>query len=197
MTEDPHPLVAAAGRTGELPPWAVCVPARREHAGRVADLLDAWGDRLGLREADRLRWRAAGHLHDALKDAPEEELRALAAAAVPNGADLPAPILHGPACAARLEAEGVRDRELREAIAWHSTGHPSLGRLGRFLYLADFLEPGRTGQAAWRAALRERAAAAPTSVLQEVLRWRIEHLIGRGKPVELPSVELWNRVAAE
>jgi HD superfamily phosphohydrolase YqeK len=163
----------------------------------VAALLDAWGDRLGLPESDRLRWRAAGHLHDALKDAPEEELRVLAAAAAPGGGDLPPPILHGPACAARLEAEGVRDRDLREAIAWHSTGHPSFGLLGRFLYLADFLEPGRTAQEEWRAALRERATAAPTAVLQEVLRWRIENLLRRGKPVALPSVELWNRVAAE
>ncbi len=196
MTEDPHPLVAAAGRAGELPPWAACEPARREHGARVAALLGAWGDRLGLPEAERLRWRAAGHLHDALKDAPERTLRALAARAAPDGGDLPAPILHGPACAARLEEEGVRDGELREAIAWHSTGHPSFGRLGRHLFLADFLEPGRAPRAEWRAALRERVPDAQNDVLQEVLRWRIEHLLERGRPVALPSIEFWNRVAA-
>ena len=197
MTEDLHPLVAAAGRTGELPAWAVCVPPRREHGARVAALLDAWGERLGVPESERLRWRAAGHLHDALKDAPEGELRALAAEATPGGEDLPAPILHGPACAARLQEDGVGDRELRDAIAWHSTGHPSFDRLGRFLYLADFLEPGRSAQAEWRAFLRDRAPVDPNGALEEVLRWRIAHLLNRGRPIALPSLELWNRVAGE
>lgn len=197
MTDDPHPLVAAAGRAAEMPPWAACVPARRDHAARVAALLDAWAEDAGLPEAERLRWRAAGHLHDALKDAPEARLRALAAEATPGGGDLPAPILHGPACAARLAEEGVGDRELLEAIAWHSTGHPDFGLLGRSLFLADFLEPGRTARPEWRASLRARALADPTGVLAEVLRWRIEHLLARRRPVALPSVELWNRVAVE
>lgn len=190
MTDPIHPIVDAAGRSGELPSWAACRPWRRAHAARVAALLDAWGAGLDRAEEDRIRWRAAGHLHDALKDAPAGILRGLA------GEDLPEPILHGPACAARLASEGVSDRELLEAVAWHSTGHPAFGELGELLFLADFLEPGRTSLEEWRGALRERMPAARREVLTEVLRWRIERLLEREAPVLAPSVELWNRTVA-
>jgi HD superfamily phosphohydrolase YqeK len=187
VTDEIHPLVAAAGGAGELPAWAACRPWRRAHAARVAALLDDWGARLGRPEAERVRWRAAGHLHDALKDAPADELRALA------GSGLPEPVLHGPACAARLAAEGVGDRELLDAVAWHSTGHPEFAELGELLFLADFLEPGRASHEDWRTGLRDRMPEERAEVLVEVLRWRIDRLLERGSPVLVPSVELWNR----
>src|SRR5687767_6850364 len=62
-----HPVVAAAAR-GELPGWAVAGAARREHIARVAGLLDSWAVGLGLQGVERARWRAAGWLHDALRE---------------------------------------------------------------------------------------------------------------------------------
>lgn len=178
--------------SGVLPSWAVAGPERREHMARVAALMDEWAARLGLPAAERVRWRAAGWLHDALRDADPGALRAL----VPDLADLPDPLLHGPAAAARLAAEGVEDRELTEAVAYHTLGHPGLGRLGRALYLADFLEPGRTFEPVWRASLRARLPEALDAVLIEVAAARLGYLIRTRRAIRPETFAFWNSLVA-
>jgi HD superfamily phosphohydrolase YqeK len=186
-----HPLVEAAGRSGALPDWTACRPDRRAHAARVAQLMGEWASDLGLDEGERVRWKAAGHLHDALKDAPTGELRSLVG---PGWADT---LLHGPACAERLREDGVRDEELLLAVACHSTGHPEFGALGEFLYLADYLEPGRSFLAAERAELRARLPAERREVLIAVMRERVAKLMSREIPLRLDSIRFWNRVTAQ
>src|SRR5690606_16072758 len=143
-------------------------------------------------DVDRRRWRAAAWLHDALRDAAPIGLRLL----VPEWArDLPDPLLHGPAAAARLAADGVDDQEVLDAVAYHTIGHPSLGRLGRAVYLADFLEPGRTFEPEWRASLRARMPDAFDDVLREVVAARIAHLLQTGRRVRPETVAFWNAIA--
>jgi len=69
----PHPPVSAAA-AGRLPRWAAAGEERRAHMARVAALLEAWARDLGLGNRDILRWRAAGYLHDALRDASPRRL---------------------------------------------------------------------------------------------------------------------------
>jgi len=177
---------AAAGR---LPTWAVAGEARRAHIARVAALMDRWAEELGLPDAERRRWKAAAWLHDALRDAPAEELRGQVPAEL---RDLPAPLLHGPAAAERLREEGVRDEALLHAIAYHTLGHPALDRLGRALYLADFLEPGRTFDPLGGAVLRARLPAAMDEVLVEVAAARIAFLLDRRRTLRPETVAFWN-----
>ncbi|HET7041055.1 MAG TPA: HD domain-containing protein, partial [Gemmatimonadales bacterium] len=83
-----------------LPSWAAVSPKRLEHIRRVAALLDQWGAAMSLPASERARWLTAGWLHDALRDAPLEELKRL----VP-GCDWDEELLHGPAAATKaLEA---------------------------------------------------------------------------------------------
>lgn len=182
-----HPVVEAAGRHGELPEWAVMTEPRHEHVRRVAGLLEHWSDLLGLPDAERVRWRAAGLLHDALKDAPIADLRDLV------GEDgWPDPVLHAPAAAARLAGEGVDDRGLLLAVAYHSVGHPSFDDLGIHLYLADYLEPGRP-DADHRTALRDRMPAERAEVLPRVIRRRIEAQLASGYVILPAAIGFWNR----
>ena len=174
---------------GVLPDWAEASPARRAHMGRVAGLMGEWAERMGLEPAERARWRAAGWLHDVLRDAPAERL--LRWLSGPT-ARLPAAFLHGPATAARLEAEGCLDSELLDAIRFHTTAHPSLGRLGRALIAADFLEPGRKARVRWRAAMRERVPTEFDIAVREVVRAKLERGLESGHPVGIELVELWN-----
>jgi 2-amino-4-hydroxy-6-hydroxymethyldihydropteridine diphosphokinase len=132
---------------------------------------------------------AAGWLHDALRDESIATLRELVP---PEYRELPGPLLHGPAAAAKLRAEGVADAELLDAIAYHTVGHPSFGQLGRALYLADALEPGRTFAPAWTAALRARLPRAFDAVLLEVTAERLEHLVARRLPLRPETVAFWN-----
>jgi 2-amino-4-hydroxy-6-hydroxymethyldihydropteridine diphosphokinase len=159
---------------------------------RVAELLDSWASRLGLSETDRQRWRALAYLHDCLKEAPEEALRAELG---PPFDSLPGPVIHGPAAAARLAADGVDDPELLDAVRYHTLGHPRLGAAGRALYAADFLEPGRDLRNEWRKQLRDRMPEALDAVVKEIVAARITYLIGEGRPVRQETVAFWNALA--
>jgi HD superfamily phosphohydrolase YqeK len=154
----------------------------------VAALMDRWAEQLNLEPAERERWRAAAWLHDALREAPPAALRA---ELPPAFADYPDAILHGPAAAERLR--GAADPEVCDAVRYHTVGHPSLGRLGRALYLADFLEPGRDFLNEWRSSLRARMPAALDEVLVEVLAARIGHLLERRKPIRPETAAFWSR----
>lgn len=182
------PVVREAAE-GRLPGWAVVTRRRREHIARVAALMREWGERLRLPAADRARWVAAGTLHDALRDAGEAELREILGG---EFADFPPPLLHGPATAHRLDTDA--DAELLDAIRYHTLGHARLGRLGRALYLADFLEPGRDFAVQWREGLRRRMPEAQDEVLVEVLASRLGHLIEVRKPIRPETAAFWSAV---
>ena len=187
----PHPIVAAAAR-GELPSWAEVSKGRRRHIERVGALLDEWADEAGLSESDRTRWKAAGWLHDSLKDGSGRALREIVE---PSLRQLPTPMLHGPAAAELLRREGVEDQGLLLAVAYHTLGHPDLGRVGFALYAADYLEPGRRIRKRWRAKLRERMPADLERVVQKILHSRITFLLKKGRPLHPATVGFWNRMA--
>ncbi len=171
---------------GELPDWARALPERRLHMGRVAALLEEWAYAFGLDEAEVLRWAATGWLHDVLRDADPKELVHEVAG---DERDLPGKVLHGPAAASRLRGQ-VHDR-VATAIRYHTIGHPDLDELGRALYLADFLEPGRDFDNEWRASLRSRMPADREAVLTEVVAARIRHLLDGGNPIRPETALFW------
>lgn len=173
----------------ELPAWACVNERRRAHIGRVAELMERWARELGVSPADAAAWRDAALWHDALRDAAEETLRAL----VPRP-DFTAEMLHGPAAAVRLEREGETRAELLDAVRWHTVGSAAWGRLGRALFMADFLEPGRRFLPADRAFLAAHVAHDFEGVFRQVVRMRIEHALREGYTLFLETVALWNVV---
>lgn len=170
LTTELSPLVRAAAR-GELPDWARASEKRRAHIARVAGLMGDWADSLGLPDDERTRWLATGWLHDVLRECPPDELRPL----VPEAfRALPGKLLHGPAAAERLA--GDADPEMLDAIRYHTLGSARFGTLGRALYLADFLEPGRRYEPEWTASLRARMPGDMDAVLREVVQARVAHV---------------------
>lgn len=184
-----HPIIMAAAR-GELPAWARVRAGRMTHLASVAELLARWATELGLDESNRMRWVAAGWLHDSLRDGDPESLAAVAA-------EYPARVQHGPAAAERLSEEGVDDRELLDAIRYHSLGNSGLGALGRYLYLADYLEPGRPYAPVENAALRAALPHAPDAVLRRVCALRIQEVVSRGLPLRRETVAFWNELQGD
>lgn len=181
-------VVRAAAR-GELPEWARASEKRRAHIGRVAALLGEWAQALALPEDEQTRWLAAGWLHDVLREADPDELRPL----VPEEfRALPGKLLHGPAAAERLAGEA--DPELLDAIRYHTLGSARFGTLGRALYLADFLEPGRRYEPEWTAALRGRMPHDLTGVLREVVEARVRHVTESGSILHPETRALYEQV---
>lgn len=173
----------------ELPPWARVAERRRAHIARVTALLERWADALTLDDEERRAWRDAGRWHDALRDAPVEELRALA-----RGAPLPVELLHGPAAAECLAERGEQRQDVLEAIRWHTIGSARWGRTGRALYMADYLEPGRPFSRADRGYLANHAPLDFDGTFRQVVRHRLEWVLREGHELYPTAVELWNAV---
>lgn len=173
----------------ELPPWAHVTDKRRAHIARVTALLQRWADIMSLDPIERRAWIDAGLWHDALRDAPIEELKRLA------GENPYAPeMLHGPAVAARLVAEGERRIGVLDAIRFHTVGSPDWDRTGRALYMADFLEPGRSFARADRAFLAAQLPHDFDGVFRQVVRMRLLHALNEGHTLFPETVQLWNLI---
>jgi HD superfamily phosphohydrolase YqeK len=176
----------------KLPEWTQAGDKRRAHIARVTALLDRWASEMELPPADARAWHDAGRLHDALRDAPEPELRALVRGT--PFADSPAGVLHGPAAAARLEREGEARAGVLLAVRWHTVGNADWDRTGRALFMADFLEPGRGFMRDDRAFLASHLPTDFDGVFRQVVRMRLEWTLREGKPLFPESVALWNSV---
>jgi HD superfamily phosphohydrolase YqeK len=183
-----------------LPPWAVATTARRAHIARVVTLIGTWAAHLAVSPAERQAWHDAAMWHDALRDAPEDALRAILAddpvAGAGDRAEIPpdAAFLHGPAAAARLAADGERRDGVLDAIRWHTVGSVGWGATGRALYMADFLEPGRGFAREDRAALARRVPLDFDGAFREVVQMRVQWAVGAGKALAPRTVALWNSV---
>ncbi len=180
-----------AGLRPTLPEWAIVTPERLEHIERVAQLAARWAEELGVPDSERHRWLRAVWLHDALRDAPLEELDRWAA-------DAPGPpeLRHGPASAARARAAGEDDRGVLDAVRYHSLGLAEWDMVGRILYCADYLDPGRTFDREHRAELAERLPSDPGAVLRHVARARLRHIVDSGWPVHDLTRRFWNSLVA-
>lgn len=189
LTHDSRP--APSGLRPTLPVWAVVSPSRLAHIERVARLVSQWAEEMGVPDSERNRWLRAVWLHDALRDAPQEELERWA----PTVGGSPA-LRHGPASAARAKADGETDRGVLDAVRYHSVGLAEWDMVGRVLYCADYLEPGRAHQASERASLAARFPGDSRGVLREVASARLSGAIASGWPLPDPTVRFWNTLAA-
>ena len=162
-------------------------PERLEHIQRVARLAATWAEQLGVPDSERHRWLRAVWLHDALRDAAPEVLEKWAADSAG-----PPELRHGPASAGRARSEGEDDRGVLDAVRYHSVGLAEWDMVGRILYCADYLEPGRPFQQERRAELAALLPSDPGSVLLEVARSRLLHLVETGWPILEPTYRFWN-----
>jgi 2-amino-4-hydroxy-6-hydroxymethyldihydropteridine diphosphokinase len=174
----------------DLPPWAMVSDKRRHHIARVTAQIDEWARALALSDAERQEWHDAARFHDALRDAPETMLRELASGF--PVADMN--VLHGPAVEKRLRLDGENRVGLLEAVRWHTIGHKGWTRTGKALFMADFLEPGRSFARAERTYLAQHVPGDFEGTFRQVVRMRLEWTLAEGKPLFLETVELWNDI---
>lgn len=158
-----------------LPAWAVATPERRAHIERVVALLSTWATALHVLNGERARWLRAAWLHDALRDAPAAN-----------------ELLHGPMAAERAAQDGERDQGVLDAVRYHSLGYARWDDVGRMLYLADYLEPGRPFDQELRRSLAARVPEERDAVLTQVAARRITRVIDSRWPLVRETVDFWN-----
>jgi HD superfamily phosphohydrolase YqeK len=172
-----------------FPAWTQASDKRRKHVERVVALLERWIAELRVPADEADAWRAAGYLHDALRDAPEKLLRSLT-----NDKTTDESFLHGPAAASRAEQDGERRSDVLEAIRFHTVGYAMWKRTGQALYMADFLEPGRSFLVDDRAFLADQVAYDFSATFRQVVRLRLEWSLQQGGELFPESVKLWHAV---
>ena len=158
-----------------LPPWAVVTPERRAHVERVAALLSTWATAMHASEGERARWLKAAWLHDALRDAPAAD-----------------ELAHGPLAAERAAHAGETDQGLLDAVRYHSLGFAQWDDVGKMLYLADYLEPGRTFDQELRRSLAARVPPERDAILKQVAARRIARVLDSRWPLLRETVDFWN-----
>ncbi len=173
--------------TLDLPDWARVSSKRAEHIQRVTALLNAWAAAMRLPPAEARAFLDAGVLHDALRDAGEAELRKIT-----GDAESPLGLLHGPAAARMLEKNGESRTELLDAVRYHTVGNEGWGIVGRALFMADFLEPGRKFMKQDRYFLSLQVPTSFDTVFRQVVRMRLEWTVREGNHIFPETVALWN-----
>ncbi len=173
--------------TVELPRWAHIKESRRAHVDGVARLVSAWAEEMAVPDSERARWHKAVVLHDSLKDAPVSVLNELAA----EWWNVPA-LRHGPAAAAMAEKLGERDSGVLDAVRYHSVGYAHWETVGKILFLADYLEGGRSFHSAYHERLSRRVPADLEGVLLAVAAERLTDAIFHELPLLKETTEFWN-----
>jgi len=160
----------------------VLTPPRYEHSVRVAVLARDLCLRFGIEPCDGY---LAGIAHDMCKSGKERWLLSLVSQdgdpVIGIELDKPA-LLHGRAAAVLLAAEfGVTDRSILDAVRHHTFGAPDMDALGKIVFVADKIEPGRTGLDPGKR--RKILDSDLDGMTRLVLQDNIQYLEARGKPV--------------
>ncbi len=118
--------------------------SRFEHSVRVAEMTARLCRHYGL---DETKGYLAGIGHDMCKDFPVDQQIALAKkdGDAISEYELNNPsLLHGRAAAVLMEEKfGITDKDIKEAVANHTSAKYGICDLGKCLFLADKIEPGR------------------------------------------------------
>ncbi len=169
----------------------VLAPPRYAHSVRVAVLARDLCLRFGVEPCDGY---LAGIAHDMCKSGKERWILSLVSqdGEPVIGIELEKPaLLHGRAAAVLLSTEfGITDQAVLGAVKHHTFGSPGMDALGKILFVADKIEPGRTGlDPDYR---KKILASNLDGMTRLVLEDNIQYLEARGKsvsPVTLRMLE--------
>ncbi len=168
--------------------------SRLEHSLSTSLICVDLCSRFGL---DEYKGKLAGIAHDIFREVPLTEtiIYSLNDGYPLCEEELENPVLlHG-----RLGAEllkktfGIEDEEILQAIRWHTSGHPDMGKLGQVLFVADYIEPGR---AHINTAFRDKIANLDLDDLTLViLNKQIAYLRSCGYHISKASMLLYDKLA--
>lgn len=88
---------------------------------------------------------------------------------------------------------GIRDKEILSAITWHTTGKPKMTLLEKIIYLADYMEPGRTMNCKPYSLAQIRRASFENidKALYMVLECSVKYLEKSGVPIDPQTINTY------
>lgn len=167
-------------------------PHRYEHTLGVAETARRLA---GIHGADPKKAYLLGLLHDCAKCYSDEELLRLCEekGLEISEAQKKAPYLLHAKFGGWLawHEYGIRDKEVCRAIAWHTTGKPAMNLLEKIIFVADYLEPGRT-QAPHLKILRSLMETDLDMTIVLILQDTLQYLRNTGMEID-PMTEMTYR----
>jgi predicted HD superfamily hydrolase involved in NAD metabolism len=101
------------------------------------------------------------------------------------------PVLHAPLGAAVAEAEyGISDREILNAIRFHTTAREDMSLLEKIIYVADMTEPSRDFEGV--ATLRELSEIDIDKAFTEALRQSLIFNLKKKTIIHTDTLKAWN-----
>lgn len=148
---------------------------------------------------DPMKAETAGLLHDFGKQFSSGELlqkaRELGLSIHPAEEMFP-DLLHGPVGAQILSQEfGLVDKDIIEAISFHTTGREEMGALSRIVFLADYIEENRCFPGVGE--IRELSRRDLRDALLKALDRTIHYVLDRELPLHPYSVDFRNVILME
>jgi predicted HD superfamily hydrolase involved in NAD metabolism len=167
---------------------------RLRHSERVAETAMQLSGRFGV---DPVKARLAGLVHDICREYAPDLLLQLAGKfdILVDDIEKAEPVLlHGFVGASFLSSQfAMDDPEILEAVSFHITGGKGIGKLAQLIFVADFLEPGRTFEAAVR--LRENISRlTPEQILLRVYQRTIHYVVDQHYLIHPRSIGGWNEL---
>lgn len=105
-------------------------------------------------------------------------------------------LLHAPVGAVLVERElGINDPDIISAVAYHTTGRPGMVLLEKIIYLADFIEVGRSYEGVDE--IRKIACVDLDQALLAVVNQTLKSILGRGLLLHPRSVAFRNSLLIE
>jgi predicted HD superfamily hydrolase involved in NAD metabolism len=149
--------------------------------------------------ADQQKTAAAALFHDYAKDFSRDKLFQLVSHYQLKVDPVMAQayqILHGKVAAAIACHEfGIKDPEILQAIENHTTGRKNMGMIEKIIYLADFIEPGRSYPGVDQ--LRELAEEDLDRAVFKALNNTMIYVLRTGKLLHPNTLEARNQMLLE
>jgi nicotinate-nucleotide adenylyltransferase len=180
-----------------------CKPKRIEHSISVAETAVRLCRRFGVDEKEGF---LAGLAHDLMKDRPldiqwdyacraasEPSLDHIAAlvARIESKSEFSDKIIHGPAASVFVFEEGIlRQGDILEAVALHSSAAETMSPLAKILFIADKMEPKRPYIAREDIVSTERLDL--DELLLRALGLSLDWLKTRNHAIAQSSIDLYN-----
>lgn len=118
--------------------------SRLEHSLSTSLICVELCSRFGL---DELEGKIAGIAHDISRETPVDDklIDSIKDDYLISPEEMLNPVLlHGRIGASLLKDEfNLVNNDILQAVRWHTTGHPDMGKLGQILFIADYIEPCR------------------------------------------------------
>ena len=168
-------------------------PGLQDHLERVRELSL---ELAAIHGVDPVKVETAALAHDLYRAHSEEQLlseagaRGLTIASVEERVPI---LLHGPLAAHLLREEcAVADEDVLQAVRWHSTSCPGMGRVGLVVFIADKVEPHKVERAPHLGRIAALARRSLEGAAVEYLTAEIASLLKKGSLIHPASIEARN-----